>query len=162
MAIKTATSRAEINTPIRQGLEFLCQTFGYEMDAWERAAYERTLQGISAGVLREAARRLVDQAACGRKFYPIPKAPDWKAECAKVQERRRVEAYRDSLPAECPVCGHEKAYQGGRWKTVTVNGVERLTRCDCQTVAIEAMDRVGQLIALPESREDEVFDGPAG
>lgn len=153
---KLGLSSKDINTPILQGLEFLCQTFGYEMDAWERAAYERTLKDINGGVIAEAAQVLVDQAAAGRKFFPVPKAPDWKAECAKVIERRRNEAYRDSLPALCSTCGHEKSHTGARWKTVTVNGVERLTTCDCRTVALEAADRVGQPIALPPSREDQM------
>ena len=101
MAIRSAKTRAELNTPVRQGLEFLCQTFGQEIDAWERAAYERTLKDIDAGVLGEAAQLLVDQAAAGRKFYPMPKAPEWKAACATVLTNRQ-KAARILHLSDCP------------------------------------------------------------
>ncbi len=146
---KLGLAAGDVNTPLLQALEFLCQTFGYEMDSWERKAYERTLAGLSAEVLTQGAQRLVDQAAAGRKFYPVPKAP-----CVKVQTQLRLAAYRDSLPILCPICEHEKSYEGARFKTVIENGVERLTQCDCRTAALDAADRVGQPLALPASRED--------
>lgn len=126
-----------INTPLLQGLEFLCQTFGAEIDAWERKAYERTLKDIDGGVIAEAAQLLVDEAAAGRKFYPIPKAPDWKAACVKVIQHRRKAIAENQPP--CELC------HGSRWKD-TENG---LVRCDCHVNLMAAMDAVGKLLELP-------------
>jgi len=139
MAIKSAKSRDEINTPVRQGLEFLCQTFGHEMDAWERAAYERTLKDISPGVLADAAQLLVDQAAGGRKFYPLPKAPDWKAACATVIARRQKAARQLHLEN----CDHSS-----QW----IDGPNGLERCPCWKRLQSAIEEIGQL-ALPPPDE---------
>lgn len=138
---KIGLSSKEINTPLLQGLEFLCQTFGAEIDSWERKAYERTLKDVDGGVLAEAAQLLVDEASAGRKFYPIPKAPDWKAACVKVIQKRR-KAIADAQ-GPCEVC------HGSRWKD-TPNG---LTRCDCHTALMAAMDAVGKLLELPAAPE---------
>jgi len=144
---KTGLGAGEINTPIRQGLEFLCQTFGYEMDAWERAAYERTLKDISADILAEAAQMLVDEAAAGRKFYPLPKAPDWKAAAAKVLNNRRKAAQLEQLKN----CQHLT----GHWREVIVNGVTRMARCECWEAGKAAADRIGAPLELPAVASDE-------
>lgn len=138
MASKTGLPANEINTPILKGLEFLCQTFGCEIDAWERRAYERTLKGIDGGVIADAAQLLVDEAAAGRPFYPLPKAPDWKAACVKVIQKRRAAIAASEQP--CEDC------HGTRWKSLDGNAV---TRCDCHTKLMSAMDAVGKLLELP-------------
>lgn len=137
MAIRSGASRKELNTPIRQGLEFLCQTFGYEMDSWERRAYERSLDGIAPDVLVEAAKMLVDDAAAGRKFYPMPKAPDWKAACAKVIMKRQLAARQLHLAN----CDHPS-----QW----IYNPETRTdeRCPCWKRLQQALSAIGQL-ALP-------------
>lgn len=128
-----------VNTPLLQGLEFLCQNFGYEMDAWERRAYERTLKDIDGGVLGEAAQMLVDEAAAGRKFYPMPKAPDWKAACAKVITKRQAAARLFHL-ADCP---HSSQWIDGP------NGVER---CPCWKRLQDALKTIGT-IDLPATQD---------
>lgn len=143
---KLGLTAKEINTPLLQALEFLCQTFGHEPDPWERRGYERTLAGINGDVLTEAAQNLVDQAAAGRKFYPLPKAPDWKAECAKVMAAKRKAVAAIHLES----CDHSSHF-------VEVNG--RQQRCPCWRRAQEAMAAVGQAIALPPSREDQMEIG---
>lgn len=150
MASKTGLPPSEINTPIRQGLEFLCQTFGAEIDAWERKAYERTLKGIDGGVLAEAAQLLVDESAAGRKFYPLPKAPDWKAACVKVIQKRRKAIADSEKP--CEVC------HGSRWQD-TPNG---LTRCECHTRLMAAMDAAGQLLPATAEQPGDHGDGYDG
>src|SRR5688572_8609114 len=141
MAIRSAKNREELNTAVRQGLEFLCQTFGHEMDAWERAAYERTLKGINPSVLTEAAQLLVDQAAGGKKFYPIPKAPDWKAACATVITNRQKAARQLHL-ADCD--------HSSQW---IENEQGQLVRCPCWQRMQAALTEIGTL-ALPAAHEE--------
>lgn len=142
MAIKSARTRDEINNPVRQGLEFLCQTFGHEMDSWERAAYERTLKEVPASVIAEAAQLLVDQAAGGRKFYPIPKAPDWKAAAATVITRRQKAARALHL-ADCD--------HSSQWIDDGKGGLER---CPCWKRMQHAIEHIGSL-ALPPATSEE-------
>ena len=137
----------EINTPLLQGLEFLCQTFGCEIDSWERRAYERTLKGISGEILAEAAQVLVDEAAAGRKFYPVPKAPDWKAACSKVLNAKRKAAQLELLK-NCP-------HLTGHWREVVVNGVTRMARCECWEAGEAAANRIGAPLELPAMAGDE-------
>lgn len=143
-------------SPILKGLEFLCQTFGGEMDAWERKAYERTLAGIDGGVIAEAAQLLVDEASAGRQFYPIPKAPDWKAACVKVIQRRRCAIAANET--KCEEC------HGTRWIHKTVNGRSFDVRCECHMRLMAAMDAVGKLLELPaaDSRPEQHGDGYDG
>lgn len=84
----------------------------------------------------------------------MPKPGEVKAECAKVQERKRQQAYLAAIPEECPTCGREKAFEGARWKEVTINGVARLAPCDCRQLALQAAERAGQAIALPPAPGD--------
>ena len=134
-------------------------SFNGEMDSPKRKSYARMLDGIDVPIIEQALDRLIDENASGRKFFPMPTPADLKAVCAKVMTTKRLEAYEASLPDECQTCGREKSYKGARWKEVTVNGVDRMTQCDCRTVALQAADRVGQAIALPPSREDSLEFG---
>lgn len=134
---KSGLPPKEINTPVRQGLEFLCQTFGVEIDAWERKAYERTLAGIDGSVIAEAAQLLVDQAAAGKKFYPMPKAPDWKAACTSVVTKRQLAA-RELHLADCE--------HSSQWIHNPETGREE--RCPCWTRLQQALRVIGTL-ALP-------------
>ena len=143
-------SGGNVTTPIRKGLEFLCQTFGAEIDPWERRAYERTLKDVPDSVLVEAAQLLVDEAAGGRKFYPMPKAPDWKGACAKVISARRRKAFELNL-GQCPHPHQLEAFIDGA-------GVERMRKCACWDVAKKAQEAIGQPLALAPSREDAAED----
>ena len=116
----------------------------------EATAYMLSLQDVPPTILNDAVAALLS-----RGVDWMPKPGDLKKECAAVMTHRRKEAYNATLPAECSTCGREKTYKGARWKEVSINGVDRLVRCDCQTVALQAADRVGQAIALPPSREDQ-------
>jgi hypothetical protein len=145
---KLGLSSKEINTPLLQGLEFLCQTFGCELDAWERKAYERTLKGINGGVLAEAAQLLVDEAAAGRKFYPVPKAPDWKAACAKVIAKRQHAARMLHL-ADCD--------HSSQW---IENEKGQLERCPCWNRLQYALTTIGAIALPPAPGEPVVFEMP--
>jgi hypothetical protein len=131
-----------VASPILQGLEFLCQTFGYEMDSWERKAYERTLKGINGAVVIEAAQLLVDQASGGRKFYPIPKAPDWKGACSTVIAKRLAAAKALHLGS----CDHSSQF-------IFNADTRRDERCPCWTRMMTAVEEIGRL-ELPPARED--------
>lgn len=147
---KLGMSAKEINTPILQGLEFLCQTFGYEMDPWERKAYERTLKDIDGGVIGEAAQLLVDQAAAGKKFYPMPKAPDWKAACVTVIAKR-LKAAKEFHLADCT--------HSSQWIYNPETHADE--RCPCYVRMMAAADAIGRLsLPTPEpSREDAMEIG---
>jgi hypothetical protein len=112
-------------------------------------AFLVSLADVPAPVVASAVDRMLQRGAVW-----MPKPGELRAECAKVRDEARRRAYFASLPAVCPICDRAKDDQGPRWKTITVNGVERLTRCDCSVVAQQAALRVGDPIALPPSRED--------
>jgi hypothetical protein len=112
-------------------------------------AFLVSLADVPAPVVASAVDRMLQRGAVW-----MPKPGELRAECASVRAAARRRAYLDSLPAECPTCGRAKDDTGPRWKTIAVNGVERVTRCDCVVVAQQAALRVGEPIALPPSRED--------
>ena len=70
-----------MTTPVQAGLAYLVSTFRAEVDSWQVRAYTKALAGIDAETVMAAAEHLIDQAAAGRKFYPLPNAPAWKEAC---------------------------------------------------------------------------------
>lgn len=129
--------------PVNDMLALLCSTFRCEIDSYQKRAYVRALNGIPCDVLLAAADRLIGASAAGRKFYPMPTAPDVKGAAAEVMKDRRTAAAARHL-ADCP---HSSQY--------IYNPDTRVDeRCPCWKRAHDAMQAVGQPIALPQSRED--------
>jgi hypothetical protein len=126
----------------KAGLMLLCATFRAEVDKWQVRAYERALKDVPEPFILAGADRLVAEATAGRKFYPLPTAPEWKAACGvEIQEARKKAA--SLLLSTCSHSGH--------WVTVTLNnGVEAVRRCPCYRQAMTAMDQVATPLALPE------------
>lgn len=129
--------------PVNNMLALLCSNFRAELDSYQKRAYVRALDGIAGDVLLAAADLLIDEGAGGRKFYPLPNASDVKGACAKVMSDRRKQAAALHLSS----CDHNS-----HW--VEVDG--KLQRCPCWQMAQHAMASVGQAIALPASREEQV------
>ncbi|NBQ41610.1 MAG: hypothetical protein EBU23_03345, partial [Mycobacteriaceae bacterium] len=55
---------------------FLGATFRADIDALQLRAYARVLEGIADDVLLAAGEKLVDEAASGKRFFPVPTAAD--------------------------------------------------------------------------------------
>lgn len=132
---------------VKQGLAFMTATFRAELDKPQVRAYVRALKDVPPDVLMDAAQLLIDEAAAGRKFYPMPLAPDWKGACAKVINQRRAVALK-ALGA-CAIC------DGTRWLEKEVDGVKRLTRCYCFVKLLADADAVGKPLSLPPARDDD-------
>ena len=60
-----------MTTPVQSALAYLVSTFRAEVDSWQVRAYTKALAGIDAETVMAAAEHLIDQAAAGRKFYPV-------------------------------------------------------------------------------------------
>lgn len=133
--------------PVNDLLALLCSTFRCEIDSYQKRAYVRTLADIPGDVLLAAGDQLINASAGGRKFYPMPTAPDIKGACAKVITDRRKAAAALHLEG----CTHSS-----HWIDDGKGGHER---CPCWKRAQDAMASVGQPIALPPSREDQVEIG---
>lgn len=132
-------------------------SFNGEMDSPRRKAYARALEAIPIAFIETALDRLVDEHAGGRTFYPMPTPADLKAACAKVIDAKRKQTFAKALEAPCVHCA------GSRWITVRdPENVERLTRCDCWTGAVKAMNAVAQPLALPPAPEPPYGDGYDG
>lgn len=122
-----------------------------ELRRWDDAGYAKTqlrtwmlsLQDVPESVLRAAVAALVAQGVTW-----MPRPGDLRRACASELAARRKAAWQATLAADCPDC------HGSRWQAISVNGVERLRRCACWVAAQQAMDRVGQALELPPSRED--------
>lgn len=134
---------------VKAGLALLSATFRAELDAWQVRAYQRALKGVPADVLLVAADRLIDQAASGRKFFPLPTAPDWKGACAVILEERRRAAFLMGLEG----CDHSSQFE----EFTDKYGVIRMRRCACYQRGQALMAAVGAL-ALPSYTEPENTD----
>lgn len=129
-------------------LLFMVTAFGGEIDVLNKRAYQVVMEGVPVDVLLAGVRRLITSAAGGEKFYPMPKPHDWLRVCQDEIKQRRRDALKH-LP-DCALC------DGKRWVTTTdAEGVERMTRCDCWRVRLQAADAAGTLLALPPRREGE-------
>ena len=132
-----------VRTPIRDALAFLAVEFRTEVDSPQRRSYERVLDDVKdlPDVLMEGAQLLVNQAAAGRKFYPMPMAHDWKAACAKVIEVMRMKAWIDATKH----CDHPRYFE----ELTAEDGTSRLERCSCWKRGKLAMDATCKPLALP-------------
>lgn len=128
------------SSPVQSLLMLFVSTFGGEVDSYIRRAYERALDGVPADVILAAADRLINEAAAGRKFYPMPTAPDVKGACAAVVAQKRQRAFLDAVKH----CDHPQHFE-----EITEGGVTRYARCSCWRRGQLAMDAAGQALALP-------------
>lgn len=133
--------------PVRDMLALLSSTFGGELDSYQVRAYDRALVGLPADVLLEAADSLIDAAAGGRKFYPMPTAPDVKGAAAEVIGRRRRAAFARAVSG----CDHPRQFE----PVIDREGVTRYQRCGCWKRGQLAMEAAGQPLALPAHEEAE-------
>ena len=129
------------NHPISNALAYLVATFRAEVDSWQVRAYQRALTDIDAETVMAAAERLIDQAAAGRKFYPLPTAPEWKQACSEVIATKRKAAFA-LMTASCEHPSFMESYQDE-------HGAHWTRRCDCYQQGIKAMEAAGQPLALP-------------
>jgi len=129
------------NGPIEAGLALLMATFRAELDTYQVRAYQRALQDLPADVVLPACDHLIDQAAAGRKFYPLPTAPEWKQACAVIIDGKRQAAFRLGLGG-CDHPSFMESYQDE-------NGVEWTRRCQCYLRGKQLMAAAGKPLALP-------------
>ena len=132
---------------IGNGLAYLCATFRAEVDSWQVRAYRRALAEIPADIIMDAAEHLIDQAANGRKFFPLPQAPQWKEACATVIKTRRQDAFKLGTSG-CDHPSFMESYQDAQ-------GVQWTRRCDCYQRGQQLMAAAGQPLALPAVTLDE-------
>jgi hypothetical protein len=139
----------EQRTPIRDALALLSVSFRADMEPPQTRSYERALMAVKdrPELLQKAAELLIDEAANGRQFYPVPKPSDLKGACAKVIEVQRLKAFAD---AAC-VCDHQPKF----FEEITRgDGSTYLQRCSHWKIGKAAMDAIGQPLALPAHSED--------
>lgn len=125
----------------------LVTAFGGEVDEVTTMVYRGLLRDIAPDVLFAGVNRLIKAAAAGQKFYPMPKPHDWIRACQDEIKQRRKEALQ--ALGDCTLC------DGTRWVTVTLNGVECLTRCECWRIRQQVADAAGKLLALPPKKDDD-------
>ena len=136
-----------MTTPVQAGLAYLVSTFRAEVDSWQVRAYTKALAGIDAETVMAAAEHLIDQAAAGRKFYPLPTAPEWKAACVAVINTKRQDAFRLGTQG-CDHPSFMESYQDAQ-------GVQWTRRCGCYQRGQQLMAAAGQPLALPAVTLDE-------
>jgi hypothetical protein len=143
-----------VRTPIRDAVAFLSVEFRTEVDSPQRRAFERTLDELKEQpeILLRGAQVLVDEAANGRQFYPMPMAHDLKGACAKVIEVLRVEAFVKATAG----CEHPSYME----ELTLENGSSAFQRCSCYRRGKLAMDAVVKPLALPEWTEPSTFTAP--
>lgn len=139
--------------PVNDMLALLCSTFRCEIDSYQKRAYVRTLGDVPGDVLLAAADLLINESAAGRKFYPMPTAPDVKGACAKVLKQRQ-QAARDLHLSDCP--------HSSQWVEDEKTG--RLKRCPCYERMQAAIASIGTLAlpAAPSEPETPSFEPIGG
>lgn len=105
-------------------------------------AWRISLADVPRPILKEAIERIVN-----RGITWMPKPGEVKEECAKVMAAKRKAAAALHLNN----CEHSSHFIEG------LTG--RMERCPCWKRAQRAMESVGQAIALPDSREDQMEIG---
>ena len=138
-------------SPVQAGLAYLVSTFRAEVDSWQVRAYTKALAGIDAETVMAAAESLIDQAAAGRKFFPLPTAPEWKAACAAVIKTKRQDAFKLGTTG----CDHPSFMESYKDDA----GVEWTRRCACYQRGKQLMAAAGQPLALPPVTSDNDRDG---
>ena len=141
----------QTRTPIRDALALLSVSFRADMEAPQTRSYERALLPLKdqAGVLQRAVELLIDEAANGRQFYPVPKPADVKGACAKVIEVMRLKAFAEAGEA----CDHQPKYFE---ELKREDGSTEFVRCSHWKIGKAAMEAIGQPLALPARRDEDV------
>jgi len=127
-------------TPIKNALAYLVATFRAEVDSYQVRAYERVLREIPGDVVMDAAEDLINQAAGGRKYYPMPTATEWKEACSKIIQKRRKAAFEIGASG-CTHPSYLEEYQDER-------GVWWSRRCACYERGKKLMLAAGTPIAI--------------
>lgn len=135
------------NGPVEAGLALLMATFRAELDTYQVRAYKRALQDLPADVVLPACDHLIDQAASGRKFYPMPSAPEWKQACAVVVQAKRRQAFKIGT-AGCEHPSFMESYRDDQ-------GVEWTRRCECYKRGKALAAAAGEPLALPAWTDSE-------
>lgn len=147
----------EQRTPVRDAVAFLAVSFNkMDMEPPQTRSYERALVELAdrGDLLQKAVELLIDEAANGRQFYPMPKPSDLKGACAKVIEVMRLKAFADAAH----VCDHQPRF----FEEVTrEDGSTELRRCSHYRAGKLAMEAVKKL-ALPASSEFGSFQDSHG
>lgn len=139
----------QTRSPIRDCVALLSVNFRADMEAPQTRSYERALRELAEQpeILMQAAELLIDEAANGRQFYPVPKPSDVKGACAKVIEVLRLEAFTKGTTG----CTHPRYLE----EITREDGSTVLQRCSCWKRGKQAMEAVAQPLALPESSRME-------
>lgn len=106
----------------------------------EAAIYMRTLKYVPTTILVEAVERALEVET----WFPEP--AKLLAHAADIIEAKREAAWKKWIGdgQECEEC------HNSRWVTITLDGVERLTRCGCWNRAIAEMDAIGEPLKRKE------------
>lgn len=134
----------QTRTPIRDALALLSVTFRADMEAPQTRSYERALADVKdqPEILQKAAELLIDEAANGRQFYPVPKPADLKGACAKVIEVMRLKAFSEAAEA----CDHSPRF----FEEITrEDGSTELRRCSHWKIGKASMDAIAKPLTLP-------------
>jgi hypothetical protein len=102
--------------------------------------YMRTLKYVPTTILVEA----VEKALEVETWFPEP--AKLLNHAADLIEAKREAAWKKWIGdgQECEEC------HNSRWVTITLDGVERLTRCGCWNRAVAEMDAIGQPLKRKE------------
>lgn len=136
-------------TPIKDALALLAVSFRADMEMPQTRSYERALKDLhdQPEILIQAVELLIDEAANGRQFYPVPKPSDLKGACAKVIEMLRLKAFCDAAS----ICDHQPKFFE---EIERADGSTYLQRCSHWKVGKAAMDSVAKPLALPAASGD--------
>jgi hypothetical protein len=137
----------QTRTPIRDAVAFLAVNFQkMDMEAPTTRSYERALKDLAnePEILQQAVELLIDEAANGRPFYPIPKPADLKGACAKVIEVKRLKAFCDAAG----VCDHSPKFFE---EIEREDGSTVLQRCSHWKIGRAEMEKIAKPLSLPLS-----------
>jgi hypothetical protein len=137
----------QTRTPIRDAVAFLAVNFQkMDMEAPTTRSYERALKDLAEepAILQQAVELLIDEAANGRQFYPIPKPADLKGACAKVIEVKRLKAFCDAAG----VCDHSPKFFE---EIEREDGSTVLQRCSHWKIGRAEMEKIAKPLSLPLS-----------
>lgn len=142
----------QTRTPIRDAVSFLAVSFNkMDMEPPQTRSYERALADLKErpDILQQAVQLLIDEAANGRQFYPLPKPSDVKGACAKVIEVLRLKAFALAIEQ----CDHRPK---GFEELTREDGTTEFVRCSHWKMAMASMTAVGAPLLLPAKTDQEV------